>query len=101
MQNPDHASHRPTSEFAEIAERATPDLLGQPKELFRRSPVSSALDAPLSCGTYVQGEEKALNVGRSGIEVAYERSGDPGAPPVHTIAAVPLLPFSERARAVP
>jgi pimeloyl-ACP methyl ester carboxylesterase len=28
------------------------------------------------------GEEKALNVGPSGIEVAYERFGDPGAPPV-------------------
>ncbi|MDF2255600.1 alpha/beta fold hydrolase [Streptantibioticus ferralitis] len=27
-------------------------------------------------------EEKALNVGPSGIEVAYERFGDPGAPPV-------------------
>ncbi len=28
------------------------------------------------------GEERALNVGPSGIEVAYERFGDPGAPPV-------------------
>jgi hypothetical protein len=28
------------------------------------------------------GEEKALNVGPSGIEVAYERFGHPGAPPV-------------------
>jgi pimeloyl-ACP methyl ester carboxylesterase len=28
------------------------------------------------------GEEKALNVGPSGIEIAYERFGDPGAPPV-------------------
>jgi pimeloyl-ACP methyl ester carboxylesterase len=28
------------------------------------------------------GEEKALNVGPSGIEMAYEQFGDPGSPPV-------------------
>jgi pimeloyl-ACP methyl ester carboxylesterase len=33
------------------------------------------------------GEEKALNVGPSGIEVAYERFGDPAAPPVLLIMA--------------
>jgi hypothetical protein len=43
------------------------------------------------------GEEKALKVGPSGIEMAYERFGDPAAPPVLPDLAARIAVLARRA----